>query len=270
MVAVQFCWFLQSQSDVFIAGRVVEPHQLGLYTTALFLTQIFTSKFVPPLNEVAFAAYSQIKDRPGAVAAAFLKAVRLILLIALPFYFGLAMTADPLVRTVLGPKWVETIPLVRLLAWAMPFLTLQILFQPASNALGRAGLSLRVAMTGALILPLCFLTGIHFGIVGLAWAWLIGFPILAAATVAMALPAIGASLAGLGRAIAPGLAASSVMAAAVLGLDHALPAMAPPARLAALVAFGGATYFGLLFAFARPLVDDVRALVLRRPAAALS
>jgi len=263
MVAVQFCWFVQSQSDVFIIGRLVDPHRLGLYTTALFLTQIFTAKFLPPLNDVAFAAYSQIKDR-DAVAKAFLKTMRLILLIALPFYFGLAVTAEPLVETVLGWKWLEAIPLVRLLAWAMPFLTLQLLFQPATNALGHARISLRVAMTGALVLPVCFLAGAQYGIIGLAWAWLAGFPIFTAATIRLALPVIGASLGGLARAVAPGLLASSAMAAAVLGLDALLPPMAAQPRLAALVLFGAGTYCGLLFAFARPLVDDVLKLVLRR------
>jgi O-antigen/teichoic acid export membrane protein len=264
MLAVQFFWFLQSQSDIFIAGRLVDPHRLGLYTTALFLTQIFAAKFVPPLNDVAFAAYSQIKDRPGAVADAFLKGVRLILLIALPFYFGLAVTAEPLVRTVLGPKWVETIPLVRLLAWAMPFMTLQILFQPATNALGQARIALRIAMAGAVILPLCFLVGVQYGIIGLAWAWLIGFPLYTAVTVFTALPVIGASAAGLGRAVAPALLAASAMAAAVLGLDLLLPPMGAGARLSMLVPFGAAAYCGLLFAFARPLVEDVLTLVLRR------
>jgi O-antigen/teichoic acid export membrane protein len=268
MVLVQFFWFLQSQSDIFIGGRLLAPHELGLYTTALFLTSIFAAKFVPPLNDVAFAAYSQIKDRPDAVAIAFLKAVRLILLIALPFYFGLAATAEPLVLTVLGPKWAETVPLVGLLAWAMPFMTLQILFQPATNALGRPGIALRVAMTGAAVMPLCFLAGGQFGIIGLAAAWLVGFPILTAATAALALPVIGASPAGLARAVAPGLLASSAMAAAVAGLDLMLPAMAAGARLAILVPFGAAAYCGLLFAFARPLVDDVMKLALRRRTAA--
>ena len=35
MVAVQACWFAQSQADIFIAGRLLEPHALGIYTTAL-------------------------------------------------------------------------------------------------------------------------------------------------------------------------------------------------------------------------------------------
>jgi O-antigen/teichoic acid export membrane protein len=265
IVAVQLCWFVQSQSDVFIAGRVVDPHQLGLYTTALLLTQVLTSKFVPALNDVAFAAYAQIKEEPNALGPAFLNGVRLIMLIALPLYFGLAAAADPIIRTLLGPKWIETIPFVRLLSWAMAFMTLQLLFQPATNAIGQARLSLRVAIIGAVVMPISFLAGIQFGTIGLAWAWLVGFPLYAMIAAAISLPAIGASWGGLIRAVAPGLAASAAMGAAVAGLDSLLPPTTPGARLLILVPFGAATYCGLLFAFARPLVEDVLAQVLRRP-----
>ena len=48
-------YFLQTQSDVVIAGRNFDAATVGLYTTALFLAQIFVSKVVPPLNEVAAA-----------------------------------------------------------------------------------------------------------------------------------------------------------------------------------------------------------------------
>jgi O-antigen/teichoic acid export membrane protein len=174
------------------------------------------------------------------------------------------------VLTMLGRKWAEAVPLVRTLACAMPFLTLQILFAPATNALGRPRLALRVAMTGAAVMPACFLIGSQYGTIGLARAWLTGFPLLTALTLLLSLPAIGASPVGLARAIAPGLLASAAMAAAVAALDLVLPAMAVQARLTLLVAAGAALYAGLLFAFARPLVDDLLALALRRkpPAAA--
>ena len=129
------------------------PHRLGIYTTALFLTQILAAKFVPPLNEVAFAAYSRIQARPDMIQSAFLKSVRLIMLVALPFYFGLAVTAEPLVLTFLGPKWIETATLVPMLAMAMPLMTLQILFAPATNALGRPGMAVRTGLVGAVLLP---------------------------------------------------------------------------------------------------------------------
>jgi len=34
-------WIIQSQSDIFIAGRFLSKHELGLYAEALFLTSIF-------------------------------------------------------------------------------------------------------------------------------------------------------------------------------------------------------------------------------------
>lgn len=269
MTLVQFFWFIQSQSDVFIAGRVLNPHDLGIYTTGLFLTQILASKFIPPLNDVAFAAYSRMQARPDAVTAAFIKAVRLVMLIALPFYMGLAATAEPLVLTVLGPKWAETIPLIRLLALAMPFMALQILFAPANNALGHPGVTVRVAISGAIIMPLAFLVAVRFGNQGLAAAWLLTFPALTAITIAWSRPTIGFSLAELGRAVAPGLLASGAMALIVLSLDSGLPPMPPQARLALLVAAGIGTYTGLLALFARPLVVEVvRLLRGRSPAPA--
>ena len=269
MVLVQLCWFVQSQSDVFVAGRVLSPHQLGVYTTSLFLTQIVSSKFIPTLNDVAFAAYSRIQDRRDALASAFLKALRLIMLIALPFYLGLAATAEPLVLTVLGAKWSGTIPLVRLLALAMPFLAFQILFAPANNALGRSGVTLGNALAGALIMPAAFLIGIRHGSIGMAIAWLVAFPAYTAITVISCRPVIGFSFAGLARALQPGVLAAVAMAIGVTLIDRALlPPMAPHPRLALLVSSGVCLYAGLLLLFARPLVQEVAAFLRRQPAAA--
>jgi O-antigen/teichoic acid export membrane protein len=267
MVIAQFCWFVQSQSDVFIAGRLVGPHELGLYTTALFLTQILSSKFIPPLNDVAFAAYSRIGTQREAVAQAFLKSARLIMLVALPFYFGLAATSEPLVLTVLGPKWAETVPMVRLLALAMPLMALQILFGPANNALGHTAVTVRNAAIGALLMPVAFAIGVQHGTIGLAWAWLIAMPLFAAVTVFGSMRVIGFALADLGRAIAPGLLASAAMASGVLLIDRLLPGIAPHPRLALLVTSGAAIYAGLLILFARPLVLEAIGLVRGRPAA---
>lgn len=264
MTATQFFWFVQSQSDVFIAGRAFDAHLLGVYTTALFLTQILVAKFVPPLNDVAFATYSRMEREGAPIAPAFAQAARLIMLAALPFYLGLAVTAEPLVETVLGEQWLETIPLVRLLALAMPLMTLQILFAPATNAKGRPGIAVRVNVCGALIMAGSFLVGVRFGIEGMARAWLVGFPLLTIVTMAMSMPVIGIGLGALARALAPALAAAAAMAATVAGIDLALPPMPSAERLAVLVAAGIATYALLLLAFARPLVAELWDLVVRR------
>jgi O-antigen/teichoic acid export membrane protein len=268
LTVTQFFWFLQSQSDVFIAGRVYDAHDIGLYTTALFLTQILVSKFVPPLNDVAFSAYSRMHRDAQPIGPAFANSVRLILTAVLPFYFGLAITAEPLVGSILGEQWLDTVPLVSLLAFAMPFMTLQILFGPATNAMGRPGIALRVNIAGAAIMATGFYIGVNYGVTGLARTWLVGMPLLTAVTMALSMPVIGVSLRELARAIAPGLAASLAMAIIVTAVDWLLPPLAPFARLAVLATTGVAAYAALLLFFARNLVDEMWALIIKRRAIA--
>jgi O-antigen/teichoic acid export membrane protein len=269
MIAVQMCWFVQSQADIFIGGRALEAHALGIYTTALFLTQILASKFVPPLNEVAFAAYSRIQARPDMIQSAFLKSIRLIMLVCMPFYFGLAATAQPLVETFLGAKWTETIGLVPILCAAMPLMTLQILFAPATNALGRPGLAVKTGLFGAALMATAFGVGIGWGAEGLAWAWLAGMGALLAVTVELSRPVIGISRTDLFLAVAPGLGAAAAMAGVVVGVDWLIADMGTGKRLAVLVGVGAAAYFVFLMAFAKPIVAEVLGLFRpRREAAA--
>ncbi|MGN6269355.1 MAG: lipopolysaccharide biosynthesis protein [Sphingomonas sp.] len=261
-------WFVESQADIFIAGRSFSAHELGIYSTALFLTQIFVSKFVPPLNEVAFSAYARIQHDADAFAEAFARAARLILIAALPFYLGLAVTAGPLVETVLGPQWRPAIPIVHLLAFAMPFMTLQVLFAPACEARGRPGIPIRVSAYGAAILAAGFLIGVRFGPEGLAWAWIGAYPVFLIVSAAQSLPAIGLAPLALIRAILPPVFAAVAMALAVSLVDHVLPPLAPAPRLGALVIVGAATYGVWLVLFARDAARELMAIIRRRPIAA--
>ena len=116
-------------------------------------------------------------------------------------------------------------------------------------------------------MPLAFLVGIQQGAIGLAWAWLLAYPLFTLATVRIAGAPIGLRVSDLLPAIAPGIACSAAMALIVLGVDAILPGELPaPIRLGALVAAGGASFSALVLIFARGTVDDLIRLVLRRQA----
>lgn len=264
MAAGQLFWFVQSQADVFVAGRTLPAYELGIYTTSLFLAQIFVSKFVPPLNEVAFSAYARIQDDGASMAAAFLKSVRIIFLVAMPFYLGLAVIADPLVAVVLGQKWLDTGPVVALLALAMPFMTLQVLFAPATDARGHPEISARNSATGAAVLGIAFLIGASWGVRGLALAWIAAYPLYLAICARRTLPVIGVRAGQVLSAVAVPVLAAAVMAAAVWLIDRALPDLSPIMRLAILVPTGGLVYLAALLAVARDIVRDAIDLIRNR------
>ncbi|WP_066800235.1 lipopolysaccharide biosynthesis protein [Sphingomonas soli] len=260
----QIFWFIQSQADVFIAGRLFEPHMLGIYTTSLFLTQIFVSKFVPPLNEVAFTAYARLKHDKDAVASAFVKSARIIMVAALPFYLGLAATAEPLVEVVLGPKWIEAAPIVHWLALAMPMMTLQVLYAPATDACGRPGIGAQNGIAGAILMPAAFLVGVHWGLLGLVAAWFVAYPLYLGISTWRTLPVIGVRFRDLVDAIAPPALAAIGMAVAVTQLDNMLPPMGPLLRLALLTCAGALVYGAWLAIFARATLDQVIDMVRKR------
>lgn len=264
MVFGQFFWIIQSQADVTIAGRLVMPRALGLYAEALFLTQIFAGKFLPPLNEVAFPSFAELAKSGGAVGPAFITAARIVMMLTLPLYFGLAVTAVPLVATVFGPKWLDMAPLITILALAMPFWTLQLMFAPATNALGYSSLYVRVNAWGAALLTIGYLVGVRFGIYGLALSWLFSTPLLLLITASLSMPKMQASPIALVRGLLPNILAATSMAAAVHFAGRFLTGYPSHLQLLLLILVGATSYFGLLYCFARRELNELYELITKR------
>jgi len=115
------------------------------------------------------------------------------------------------------------------------------------------------------VLAAAFLVGVRWGPVGLAWSWLAAYPVYLAVSTWRSLPVIGARVRDLADAIAPAACAAIGMAVVVTLTDRSLPPLAPPARLAVLVAIGAATYGAWLALFARGTVRELIAVVRKRP-----
>ena len=260
----QFLWIIQSQSDIVIAGRTFAPHELGLYSEALFLTLIITGRFLPPINEVCFPTYAELYKAGRPLGPFFLRVQRMVALVVLPAYVGLSLVAEPAVETLFGPKWSAMAPIAAGLALAMPAFALQIVCSPATNGMGKPRTYLMTNGAGALIFPLLFLAGIRFGPQGLVTAWWIGAPALLAFTYALTLPKIAVRWGALAGALAPAVIATAAMAAVVLALRAVLPPLPAAAELALLASTGAAAYLAALLLVAREAVGEIVGFILRR------
>jgi hypothetical protein len=119
------------------------------------------------------------------------------------------------------------------------------------------------------VMPAAFLLGLRWGATGLAYAWLVGFPLLPLFMFAQARDKLGIDARRLAAAVAPGLVSSAGMALAVFAFGHALSSFAPWQRLVLQAAFGAACYVGLLLVFSRAVLIEATGLIFRhRPAPA--
>ncbi len=261
----QLFWIIQSQSDVVIAGRILETYDLGLYTQALFLTLIVTGRFIPPINEVALAAYSELHRARKPLAPYFLKTARLVMMVCAPVYIGLALTAENAILVLMGEKWTGLIPIVAGLTIVMPAFALQLICSPVTNAMGRPKVYLFTSIAGAVIFPIMFLWGVNSGPMGLVYAWWVAAPLLCAVTLTVTLPRIGVSLLALADALAPIALATSAMAVVVLGAQQFLVIESPLLALAKNAALGAAVYAATFWFGYRPLVRETWALLRNQP-----
>ncbi|WP_370177711.1 lipopolysaccharide biosynthesis protein [Alteriqipengyuania sp.] len=266
VLASHFCWTIATQADIFLAGNRLGAHQVGLYAEAIFLVTIVTARFIPPLNDVAFPSFARLQSDREVLARAFLKAVRLIMLVVSPIFLGMHAAAEPLVLTAFGPKWGEMAPIVSLLALAMPAFTVYILFSPAFNAIDRPDLSAKTSAVVAVILIGAFLFGLSGGAMGLAKAWVLASPALPLVALAMGGRALRIDLRGLIAAITPGLGAACGMTLVVRGVATALPGLAPPLELAILVTTGACAYFSIIYTLRRDMLVEIVRLVIKRQA----
>jgi len=178
-----FIGFLRIRSADLIIGRALGPASLGVYSIAYEVSNLPSSEMVAPINRVLFPSYVRLADDREQLRSAFRATLGLIALVVLPVSAGLAAVADPLVRVMLGERWLSTIPIVPMLALSGASIVLQSNTGSLHNALGQPRM---IAATGAiqvaLLVPLLVVATSAFGLEGTAWAMLAHATVLGLST----------------------------------------------------------------------------------------
>lgn len=180
-------FFLLHRSADFIIGRFAGSRGLGLYTLAYEISNLPSTELVAPINRAVFPGYAKIAGDPAALRDSYLDVAGMIALIAMPICAGIAAVAEPLVLIMLGGKWQEAGPLIRILAIYGLLGALLTNTGAACIAVGKPKLITAVAVVQTLILiPLLVIGTKWGGVMGAAWACLftgaLAFPLGVAVT----------------------------------------------------------------------------------------
>lgn len=108
--------FLKTRATDFIIGRSHGAATLGLYNVAYEFANLPTSELGAPINRALLPGFSQIARDPGKLHSAYVNAISLLALFALPAAVGIYAVAGYLVPVALGPKWAAAVPLIQILA----------------------------------------------------------------------------------------------------------------------------------------------------------
>ncbi len=252
VVVTRLSWYLYSNADFLVAGRVLGKAALGAYSMGWTLASVPVEKVTALVLRVTPAFFSAVQHDMPAMRRYLLVLTEGISLAVFPVAIGLGLVADDFVLTVLGEKWQDGILPLRLLACYACVRSVSPLFPPVLNALGRTRIEMWINLLALLLLPSAFIIGSSWGTVGIAAAWLVAHPIIVGATATAALRLTGLSRTRYLGALWPALSACAVMAAAVGAVRLTTPVgTSDSARLALQIGAGAATYACVLIAFHR-------------------
>ena len=238
-----FLWFIFMQADVFIAGKWLGKEVLGYYAVAMHLASLPNQRLAGIINQIAFPAFSRMQHDLRQVTSVLLTGLRVLAFVSFPMLWGISSVAPEAVAVVFGPKWTQaTFPLL-VLSLVMPLRMVSVFIPNALQGIGRADLLLYNNLVAAILMPIAFFAGVHWGLEGLTLSWVVITPLVFFENMRRTLPPFGLRMIDIWKALAPSGMAAAAMYAAVAGARWLLPpSMLPLLTLCVLVATGAATY----------------------------
>ncbi|HET6680407.1 MAG TPA: oligosaccharide flippase family protein [Gemmatimonadaceae bacterium] len=244
MMVGRLAWYVSNSADLFVGGKVLGKSPLGAYSFGRTLSVIPLEKIAAMIFSVTPAILSAVQKDIAALRRYVLLITEGLALATFPMTIGLALVGPELVRTVLGPQWLAMILPMQILACAAMLRSVTPILSQVLVATHQTRYLMNVNIGAAIALTIGFYVGSHWGITGIAVAWLAVHPIVASA------PLLTRSLATLElrparylRALMPAITGTIAMVIGVTVVRRLLPIeLHDVARLVLLIASGAVIY----------------------------
>lgn len=254
---------LNSNLDVLLGGRLLGVHALGAYSLPRELSLRLAGVINPIITRVGLPVMALSQLQPDVLRNIYLQTIGMSTAINFPLYMTMAVFAPDVVAIFFGPKWIEAIPLLRILAlWGM--------FRSVGNpvgsliyAVGRADLSWKWNSALLFFIAPTVWLGAQAGTEGLSLA-LLAFMVAAQIPnwYFLVRPLCGAKFGEYFRPIAQALICSGIGVG--LAYSVCMPFSQPLLRLVMASLAGALFYLLCSWVVNRPFIDNLYTLLLRR------
>ena len=249
LVLARVAWYVYSNADFAVVGRVLGKAALGAYTLGWTISSIPVDRVTSLVGSVTPAVLSAVQHDRLALQRYLQSLTEGLALVTFPAAVGIALIADEFVVVVLGEHWRPAIVPLQLLALSAALRSVSPLLPPVIVATGHTRRNLQFNVLAAVILPFLFYLGTYWGTAGVAAAWVVGHPVVVMSVyLAYALHVTGLRLSGYLRSLSPAAGATFLMAAVVLSVRFASLSTWPMnVRLGTQVLSGVAAYVAIVY-----------------------
>lgn len=153
-----------------VIGRYYTAKDLGYYSQAKKIDQIPSSSISQIVTRVTFPVFSSISDDKTALRNAVKKNILCTSYLFFPLQILLILISRELVILLLTDKWVDSIPLFRIMCIYSMFISLNSINSNIFIAIGRSKLYFWVQLIKKTIGIILLIVGVQFGVMGITWS----------------------------------------------------------------------------------------------------
>jgi O-antigen/teichoic acid export membrane protein len=257
-------WYIYNNADFGVAGRVLGSGPLGDYSVAWTISSAPIEKITNLVTGVTPAYFSAVQTDKAELRRYLLRLTELLAFVTIPASIGLAMTADLLVSVLLGSKWLGVIGPLRLLGILVAARSIGTILPNLLTAIGDARFVMWSTIGAALVVPIAFLLGSHWGTTGIAGAWVAVYPLIAAPLYLRAFRKTGMKWKEYASAVLPAVGGSLIMATGIWIARLAIfGRLSAPGALILIILVGVISYVGSLLCLHRRRVIELLGMAKR-------
>lgn len=248
----QVSWYFLTNADFLVAGKVLGRQALGFYSFAWTLASLPVDKIASVINQVTFPIFSAVQHNPAEIRRYFLRVTEAVALVTFPLAFGLALVSEQFVQVVLGPKWIDVVIPLQLLALYASLKTITPMLAQILFVTGESRYVLNLSLIAAVVMPVAFLIGSRWGTTGIALGWVLVHPFFSLAAYRQVFKKIELAPLEYIRSLIPAVSAAVPMVVAVIILKRTVPAGWPVSLHLGFEIVAGATAYVLTLFWFHP------------------
>jgi len=247
VMASRFAYYAYSTSDQTIIGRFLGKDALGAYSFTITFANLPFQEASSIITKVVPGIFSTVQNRRDELRRYFLILTESLVLLTLPMSVGLALTADLVVSVILGPNWHAVVLPLQLMCAYSAFQGSQILISHLMMWTGQFRAQMWCSILTGVVLPLSFLALAGRGLVAIALAWSIVYPLTNLPPLLIGLRTVRVSFVQWLKASGPAAVGCLLMTVAVLAVRMATTHDPDVVRLAAAIGVGGTVYAAVIW-----------------------
>ncbi|MBI4387420.1 MAG: lipopolysaccharide biosynthesis protein [Candidatus Omnitrophica bacterium] len=171
MTGLGILWYLAGNIGNIVVGKVLGVAMLGYYTLAFNVGNFINTHFTQLISGVLFPAYSTIQEDSEALKRVYLKTVKFVSMISIPFSMILIVLAEEITLTLYGAKWSAVIPLMRIFGFVQLLAPIVACSGPVFMGCGKPKYSFYLTLTSLFVhTPFLILFSKAWGLEGAVYA----------------------------------------------------------------------------------------------------